>query len=759
MANAYATIADGGERADVHVIDKVVDRNGEELYSAQASPTRGRRPPTSPPTSPTRCSRWCQNGTGTAALALGRPAAGKTGTATNGRAQVSSAWFVGFTPQLSTAVMYVRGDGDDQLDGWLPSYFGGAYPGRHLDRGHAARHGGRRGGGVPAAGVRRRRAPRTTATTAAAPAPPTTQRRRRRRRRAAEPSPPTADRPGAPTEPTPTSEPPDQPLADARRRPPAPTRPRRRRPQRQLLARRAPAPPAPVRRAAARPAAAVPGGRPELAVAAAAAATRAAPVAPAVTGTSTPPGRPGRRGAQRGVGGPVGDARAAAPLVDAGAGGAALPRSASPSGMLQKAAATPRPWSDGDARYTQMCYSDLPYLYTGRGLRRAEWPYSDDAQVRARYRRSWSTRSASPTAPGAPRWVTHAVAGRPTSATATRRPADELVRRSRSSARSAPSWSSTPSASRWWPCWRPGSSAGVQPAPALGRRCLRRLTGAGAQRPGQLGPARGGAGRRGAVGVGPGPAGADRRADRARRGHQALPAVPARRAAGDLPARRAAGATSRGALAARRRPGWRPTRRRTSPGPEQWRVFWSFNSERGRRPRLAVAGGRAGRRPRPSPPHTINVASLGLLRRLVPGRAGARAAAPRDPAAGPARASWSWPASCWSTRSTRRSTCCGCCRWRCWPVRAGATRSSGRPARSSTSPRSGGTSAASSPRPAAATPASTGRDRAADGRRALPGRLVARDVLRPGRDPVRRPACEPEPRQDDERSRSNVVAV
>jgi membrane peptidoglycan carboxypeptidase len=43
---------------------------------------------------------------------------------------VSSAWFVGFTPQRSTAVMYVRGDGDDQLDGWLPSYFGADYPAR-----------------------------------------------------------------------------------------------------------------------------------------------------------------------------------------------------------------------------------------------------------------------------------------------------------------------------------------------------------------------------------------------------------------------------------------------------------------------------------------------------------------------------------------------------------------------------------------------------------------------------------------------------
>jgi uncharacterized membrane protein len=32
-----------------------------------------------------------------------------------------------------------------------------------------------------------------------------------------------------------------------------------------------------------------------------------------------------------------------------------------------------------------MCYSDLPYLYTGRGLAERDFPYSDDQQVRARY--------------------------------------------------------------------------------------------------------------------------------------------------------------------------------------------------------------------------------------------------------------------------------------------------------------------------------------------------------------------------------------
>ena len=72
--------------------------------------------------------RVVTNGTGQNALALGRPAAGKTGTATNDDGDVSSSWFVGFTPQVSTAVMYVRGRGNGALNGFLPSYFGADYP-------------------------------------------------------------------------------------------------------------------------------------------------------------------------------------------------------------------------------------------------------------------------------------------------------------------------------------------------------------------------------------------------------------------------------------------------------------------------------------------------------------------------------------------------------------------------------------------------------------------------------------------------------
>jgi uncharacterized membrane protein len=54
-------------------------------------------------------------------------------------------------------------------------------------------------------------------------------------------------------------------------------------------------------------------------------------------------------------------------------------------GMVQKSGCYDRHWVDDDHRYTHMCYSDLPYLYTGRGLAELDWPYTDDPQVRARY--------------------------------------------------------------------------------------------------------------------------------------------------------------------------------------------------------------------------------------------------------------------------------------------------------------------------------------------------------------------------------------
>ncbi|WP_232677199.1 transglycosylase domain-containing protein [Nocardioides sp. R-C-SC26] len=130
MANAYATIANGGMAAHPYVIERVEDADGDVLYDHKVETDRAIGEDIASDVSYALQQVVTPSGSGFEALQLGRPAAGKTGTATNGAGGVSSAWFVGYTPQLATAVMYVRGQGNEQLKDWLPSYFGGAYPAR-----------------------------------------------------------------------------------------------------------------------------------------------------------------------------------------------------------------------------------------------------------------------------------------------------------------------------------------------------------------------------------------------------------------------------------------------------------------------------------------------------------------------------------------------------------------------------------------------------------------------------------------------------
>lgn len=128
MANGYATIAAGGVMAEPYIIEKVVEPNGE-TWTHKVDSERVLPEDIAADTSyALQQVVESPEGTGYGASALGRPAAGKTGTATNDDGEVVSSWFAGYTPQLSTAVSYVRGDGADALDGWLPSFFGSAFP-------------------------------------------------------------------------------------------------------------------------------------------------------------------------------------------------------------------------------------------------------------------------------------------------------------------------------------------------------------------------------------------------------------------------------------------------------------------------------------------------------------------------------------------------------------------------------------------------------------------------------------------------------
>ena len=131
MANGYATIANGGRFNEPFIIEKVESDDGEVLYDHTVSDKQAIDDELGTDIAADvsyALQQVVQSGTGTAALGIDRPAAGKTGTATNDKDQVDSAWFTGYTPQLATSVMYVRGKGNEQLDGWLPSYFGGDYP-------------------------------------------------------------------------------------------------------------------------------------------------------------------------------------------------------------------------------------------------------------------------------------------------------------------------------------------------------------------------------------------------------------------------------------------------------------------------------------------------------------------------------------------------------------------------------------------------------------------------------------------------------
>jgi membrane peptidoglycan carboxypeptidase len=129
MANAYSAIDNGGRAHPWYVVSHVTSAKGRDLYKAPKEEHRALSADIAADVT-YALQQVVKNGTGTAAQALGRPAAGKTGTATDADGNVSSSWFVGYTPRLSTAVMYVRGDGNDPLNGYLPSYFGAAYPAR-----------------------------------------------------------------------------------------------------------------------------------------------------------------------------------------------------------------------------------------------------------------------------------------------------------------------------------------------------------------------------------------------------------------------------------------------------------------------------------------------------------------------------------------------------------------------------------------------------------------------------------------------------
>jgi penicillin-binding protein 1A len=114
MADAYSTLASGGVHVPVHAVSKIVYPNGRTVNFAE--PHKRVFSDGEAYAATKVLEQVILQGTGTAAN-YGCPAAGKTGTAEN----LANAWFVGYTPKLTTAVWV----GYPQGNIGMPNGFGG----------------------------------------------------------------------------------------------------------------------------------------------------------------------------------------------------------------------------------------------------------------------------------------------------------------------------------------------------------------------------------------------------------------------------------------------------------------------------------------------------------------------------------------------------------------------------------------------------------------------------------------------------------
>jgi len=100
LVNAYATWAARGEYQDWYVIREIRGPDGRALTLPPRAPRRVALPPAEAWLVTSAMSSVIDHGTARGARALGRPAAGKTGTTDRSR----DAWFVGYTPDLVAGV-------------------------------------------------------------------------------------------------------------------------------------------------------------------------------------------------------------------------------------------------------------------------------------------------------------------------------------------------------------------------------------------------------------------------------------------------------------------------------------------------------------------------------------------------------------------------------------------------------------------------------------------------------------------------------
>ena len=124
MTTAYATLADRGVRHDAQAVESVRTANGDVVPYPQSNPNRAVSQEIADEVT-YALEAVTQKGTGTGA-AIGRPIAGKTGTAES----FVDAWFCGFVPQLATCVWVGyphREQSMNYVEGYAPVY-GGTIP-------------------------------------------------------------------------------------------------------------------------------------------------------------------------------------------------------------------------------------------------------------------------------------------------------------------------------------------------------------------------------------------------------------------------------------------------------------------------------------------------------------------------------------------------------------------------------------------------------------------------------------------------------
>lgn len=127
VANAYATFAAQGIKSKPYLVAQVMGPNKGILYEAKAETQEVFSKEVMADLT-YALKGTITGGTGAAALALGRPAAGKTGTSQSN----ASAWFSAFTPQLAASVALFRDSASESLNGigGLTSVTGGTFPAR-----------------------------------------------------------------------------------------------------------------------------------------------------------------------------------------------------------------------------------------------------------------------------------------------------------------------------------------------------------------------------------------------------------------------------------------------------------------------------------------------------------------------------------------------------------------------------------------------------------------------------------------------------